>query len=329
MNTYILKKTLLQVLRMISLLIAISIVTFTLVELSPIDPVEAYIGTEDNVSAEQKAQIAEYWGLNEPPMKRLGKWANNLLHGDFGTSMIYRQPVLKIIKEKFLTSLALMGTSWIISGFVGFFLGILAAYKRGSLLDRIVKAYCLLMQSSPTFWLGLILMLIFAVWLKILPIGLAMPVGAIASEVTILERIRHMILPTMALSLTGITNIALHTREKLNQVLVSDYALFAKARGESTWSIIRHHGIRNILLPAVTLQFGSLNELFGGSVLAENVFSYPGLGQATVAAGIKGDLPLLLGIAICSAVFVICGNLMANLLYPVVDPRIREGYRDE
>lgn len=329
MNTYILKKTLLQVLRMISLLIAISIVTFTLVELSPIDPVEAYIGTENNVSAEQKAQIAEYWGLNEPPMKRLGKWANNLLHGDFGTSMIYRQPVLKIIKEKFLTSLALMGTSWIISGFVGFFLGILAAYKRGSLLDRIVKAYCLLMQSSPTFWLGLILMLIFAVWLKILPIGLAMPVGAIASEVTILERIRHMILPTMALSLTGITNIALHTREKLNQVLVSDYALFAKARGESTWSIIRHHGIRNILLPAVTLQFGSLNELFGGSVLAENVFSYPGLGQATVAAGIKGDLPLLLGIAICSAVFVICGNLMANLLYPVVDPRIREGYRDE
>ena len=172
-------------------------------------------------------------------------------------------------------------------------------------------------------------MLIFAVWLKILPIGLAMPVGAIDSEVTILERIRHMILPTMALSLTGITNIALHTREKLNQVLVSDYALFAKARGESTWSIIRHHGIRNILLPAVTLQFGSLNELFGGSVLAENVFSYPGLGQATVAAGIKGDLPLLLGIAICSAVFVICGNLMANLLYPVVDPRIREGYRDE
>lgn len=126
-----------------------------------------------------------------------------------------------------------------------------------------------------------------------------------------------------ALSITGISNIALHTREKMAQVMESDYVLFARARGESEWSIIRRHGIRNILLPAMTLQFASVSEIFGGSVLVEQVFSYPGLGQAAVTAGLGGDVPLLMGITIISAAIVFLGNFTANLLYGTVDPRIR------
>ena len=119
-------------------------------------------------------------------------------------------------------------------------------------------------------------------------------------------------------------NIALHTRQKLIDVLNSDYVLFAKARGEGKWTILRRHGLRNIMLPALTLQFASFSELFGGSVIAENVFSYPGLGSAVSEAGLSSDVPLLLGITLFSALFVCAGNMIANLLYGVMDPQMRE-----
>ena len=119
-------------------------------------------------------------------------------------------------------------------------------------------------------------------------------------------------------------NIALHTRQKLIDVMNSEYVLFARARGESKWEIFKRHGFRNILLPAITLQFASFAELFGGSVLAENVFSYPGLGSAVSAAGLNSDLPLLLGVTLFSALFVCVGNMIANLLYGLIDPQIKE-----
>ena len=161
--------------------------------------------------------------------------------------------------------------------------------------------------------------------MKILPIGLSVPIGVEASGVSFLDRVRHAILPAVTLSITGISNITLHTREKMIDIMESDYILFAKARGEKTGSIIFHHGIRNVLLPAMTLQFASVSEIIGGSVLVEQVFSYPGLGQAAVTAGLGSDVPLLLGITDVTAVIVAAGNLAANILYGVIDPRIREG----
>lgn len=166
--------------------------------------------------------------------------------------------------------------------------------------------------------------MIFAVWLKVLPIGLSVPIGMEASAVTLGDRLVHGILPVAALSITGISNIALHTREKMAEVMESDYVLFARARGESEWEIVKRHGIRNILLPAMTLQFASVSEIFGGSVLVEQVFSYPGLGQAAVTAGLGGDVPLLLGITVISSAIVFAGNFTANILYGAVDPRIRK-----
>ena len=141
------------------------------------------------------------------------------------------------------------------------------------------------------------------------------------------DRVIHMILPALALSLTGISNIALHTREKLAEVMESDYVLFSRARGESEGSILLRHGLRNIALPALTLQFGSVSEIFGGSVLVEQVFSYPGLGQAAVTAGLGSDVPLLMGITVISAALVFGGNTAANILYGLIDPRMRKGRR--
>ncbi len=328
-NKYYLKFTGKYLLRMVTLLIAVSIISFVLVSLSPVDPVQQYVGAVPNVSVEQRAKIAEYWGLNDPPVQRFLAWAGSVLHGDFGVSLLYRRPVLDIIVEKFGTSLALMMTAWIFSGVLGFAIGCVMGMFNGKWLDKILKKICLIMCSIPTFWIGIVFLMVFSVMLGWFPMGMSVPQGVPADEVTLLQRIHHLILPALTLSFLSFANVALHTREKLVDVLESDYVLFAKARGGSSWSVLRRHGLRNILLPAVTMQFGSFSELFGGSVLAENVFSYPGLGAAASAAGMASDVPLLLGITLFSALFVFVGNMLANILYGIIDPQIREGYRNE
>lgn len=241
--------------------------------------------------------------------------------------MIYRQPVSDVIKEKFLNSLVLMLTAWVFSGLIGFVLGITAAMKKDSWLDHLIKWYCYTLASTPAFWMGLLLMLIFSVSLGWFPIGMGVPAGVLAEEVTVSERIKHLVLPALTLSIIGVANVALHTRQKLIEVLSSDYILFARAKGEKGFSLLIRHGLRNIALPAITLQFAAFGELFGGAVIAEQVFSYPGLGQATVEAGIRGDVPLLLGLVIFSAFFVFVGNTIADYIYRVVDPRVKERRR--
>jgi peptide/nickel transport system permease protein len=310
---------------MFLLLVGVSIFTFYLIVSSPIDPIDAYVGAESNISQEQRENVAQHWGLDEPPIERYFTWLSNLVQGDMGKSITFQKPVTQVLGERFQASLTLMVVAWTLSGILGFLLGVVSGTTKGSFLDKCIETFCFVLSSTPTFWIGLLLLMIFSIGLGWFPVGLSVPIGKIASEVTIWERIHHLILPAITLSVTGIASIALHTRQKIIDVLKSHYVLFAKARGESKWTLIKRHGLRNIAIPAVTLQFASFSELFGGSVLAENVFSYPGLGSAASAAGLKGDVPLLLGVALFSVVFVFIGNLMANLLYGILDPQIREG----
>lgn len=313
--------------KLITLLIALCVVTFVLMELSPIDPVTAYVGASTKVGAEQRALIAEHWGLNRPPVERFMAWFTSILQGDWGTSMIYRRPVLEVIGQKFLSSLALMGIAWILSGIIGFILGIAAGIKEGKLADKLISAYCHILISTPTFWLGILFIMVFAVQLGWFPVAMSAPIGVLAEDVSLLDRLSHLVLPALTLSVLGIANICLHTREKTADVMRTDYVLFAKARGESPRSIVFNHVIKNVSLPAITLQFLSFSELFGGAIFVEQVFSYPGLGHAVVQSGLRGDLPLLMGIAIISLIFVYTGNLTADILYRIIDPRIREGVK--
>ena len=311
--------------KIISLLLAVSIISFVLVSASPVDPVQQYIlGLGTAVSPEQRAEIEDYWGVNEPPIERYFSWLSELLKGNLGESAIYRRPVADIIGERFVNSLALMLCAWILSAIIGFSLGCIMGMYKDKLPDRILKKICYILSSVPTFWLGLVFLLIFAVGFRWFPIGFSSPIGVLSKDVTIWQKLHHLILPAFTLSLMSFANIALHTRQKLVDVLNSEYVLFAKARGEGRWTILCRHGLRNILLPALTLQFASFAELFGGSVMAENVFSYPGLGSAVSAAGLNSDVPLLLGITLFSALFVCVGNMIANLLYGIIDPQIRE-----
>lgn len=311
--------------KLVTLLIAVSVITFLLMEASPIDPVTAYVGADTSISAEQRALIAEEWGLNESPFDRFCSLAGGMLTGDFGQSIIYRRPVIEVITKKFIASLALMGIAWIFSGVIGFVLGIVSGIKEGKFIDRIIKGYCHILISTPTFWLGILFVMIFAVALGWFPVALSVPIGVLASDVSFGDKVMHLVLPALTLSFVGIASICMHTREKVIEVMASEYILFAKARGQSQKQIVFSHVVRNVALPAITLQFLSFSELFGGAVFVEQVFSYPGLGQATVQAGLRGDLPLLMGITIISLIFVYTGNTIADLLYNRVDPRIREG----
>lgn len=316
-----------HIVRFALLMLAVGLVVFALVSMSPIDPVQANVGQAAyvNMSEAKRAQLASYWGGDVPFWERFANWAGALLQGDMGTSLRFNAPVSEVIAHRAANSLALMGIAWLFSGVLGFALGVAAGARRGGALDRVVRSYCFLLASTPTFWLGLLILMVFAVQLGWFPIGFSVPIGVSAADVTLADAVHHLVLPALTLSVTGVANIALHTREKVVDVLESDYVRFARARGESELSVVMHHGLRNVALPAVTLQCAFISEIFGGSVLVEQVFSYPGLGQAAVTAGLGGDVALLAGIALVSAALVFGGNLLANILYGVLDPRMRVG----
>jgi peptide/nickel transport system permease protein len=312
-----------KLLRFIILMIAVAIFSFILLDLSPINPVTVYLKGAA-VSEAQRTILNQYFGVGVPLHIKIYHWLLNLMQGDLGTSLIYRAPVIDVITQKFIASLALMTLSWIFSGIIGFALGVVAGKNKGSWIDKAVKVYCYAIQSAPSFWVGMLILMVFAVYLGLFPIGFGVPIGVSSTDASFMDWASRLVLPTLTLSLVGLAPIAMYTRNELIQVLSSDYVLFAKSRGEKGWNLVKNHGIRNILLPAITLQFLSFSELFGGAVLVEQVFSYPGIGQTAVAAGLQSDVPLFLGIVLFSAVFVFVGNLLADISYYFIDPRIKE-----
>lgn len=311
---------------MVCLLFFISVLSFTIVVNSPVDALQAQLGSAiSTMSEEQKAVIIQSLDLDKTPLERYEKWAGNLLQGNFGYSTVYNQPVSQLIRERFTDTFFLMISAWVLAGVLGLSLGILAAIKQGTWVDHVIKTYCMILASSPKFWLGLLFLLFFAGYLQLFPVGLTGPMGVVNDDVTIGERIYHMILPGITLSFVSLADITLHTRMKLIEVMQSDFILMARANGKTLKEIVRQHALRNILLPAVTLQFLAFSELFGGAIFIEQIFSFPGLAGMVQEAAMKGDVALLLGITLVSSVWIFSGNLIADVLYLFIDPRIKEG----
>ena len=316
-----------QAARLVLLLIATSMATFALVAASPIDPVKANLGQAAyaQMSEAQRAQLAEYWGATPPLPARYVRWAAAALRGDFGQSLRFGRPVAEVVGERFANSAALMASAWLLAGVLGLALGVLAGSRRGSRADRAICCVCYALSSMPSFWLGLVALMVFSVWLGWFPLGFSVPIGVDAAQVSWAQKLHHLVLPAIVLGIANAPSIALHTRQKSIDVLGSEYARFARSRGEKGAQVLLRHGLRNLVLPAVTIECASVGEVFGGSVLVEQVFSYPGLGQAAVTAGLGGDAPLLVAIALVSACVVFAGNACADVLYALIDPRIREG----
>lgn len=315
-----------HLLRLMLVLLCVALVSFGLMMASPIDPIDAYLGPQmAQVSPEQRALIAQRWGFDEPPIVQFGHWLRQLVSGDLGWSHIYNQPVSEVIGQRFQRSIALLGGAWLLSALLGFGLGVVAGAKEGSALDKIISTYAYITASTPAFWLAILAVLIFSVTLGWTPTCCAGPTGTLSQEVTFTTRLHHLVLPVATLALLGIANITLHTRARMLELMRSDVATHAFAQSASRMDVAWRHGLRHASLPAITLAFASLGELFGGSILIEQVFAYPGLGQATVAAGLRSDIPLLLGIALFTALFVSVGNMTADALYGVIDPRMKAG----
>lgn len=322
-----LPRPLVLLLRLAALLLATSVVTFALVGASPVDPVKANVGQASyaHMSAEQRAELEQYWGSTTPIWQRYAHWAAGVLRGDLGESLRFDAPVTQVVGERFANSAALMLAAWLLAGAGGLALGVAMGARRGSAFDCVARGACLLLSSTPAFWLGLVALMVFSVWLGWFPLGFSVPVGVDAAQVGWADKLRHLVLPAFVLAVANMPDVALHTREKTVDVLSSDYVRFARSRGEGGWALLRRHGLRNLVLPALTIEMASASEVFGGSVLVEQVFSYPGLGQAAVTAGLGGDAPLLVVIALVSALVVFVGNACADVLYGVVDPRVHEG----
>lgn len=307
-------------LRLIVLLVLVAAGTFMLLSFSPVDPIRAYIGNDLlHVPPEQYARIAARWGLDQPLWERFGHWFIRVLQGDLGYSMLFNAPVASVIKERFATSFALLGGAWLLSGILGTAMGFVAGRYLNRWPDKAICRLSYLLSSLPTFWIGMLLLALFAVRWPVFPVCCAWEPGNSGGMATLAERLRHLVLPVCALSLLGLGQITLHTRESIASVMKSDFVRFARSQGDKGWSLLRHQVLRHAITPALCLQFASLGELLGGALLAEKVFAYPGLGQATIDAGLRADLPLLMGIVLFSTVLVFIGNSLSTWLVHVLN----------
>lgn len=318
------KRIIKEIFLFLLLILAVSFISFLLLDLSPIDPIASFARSRSvGLSPEAKQELIKVWGLDQPLIARYFSWLVNLVRGDLGISNIYGRKVIDIIGEGFSRSILLMAIAWIFQGIIGIWLGIVAGANQGKIKDKIIKAYAIVFASTPSFWVGILLIIVFSLKLKIFPSSMGSPVGVLREDITLADSLKHLVLPAFTLVLVGVSNLILHTRSKVIDILNSDYVLYAKARGMKKGEILNKFAFKNLILPGLSLLFTSFSELFSGTVLVENVFNYPGIGGLTVEAGLRGDAPLLLGLVLFSTIFVYVGNRICDLLYLVIDPRLR------
>jgi len=304
------------------ILLAVATVTFVLTEISPFDPVEAYVGAENNVSPQRKAEIAHAWGFDQPLPERFGRWIGNLAQGDMGNSVIAGgQPVAAEIASRAGASIALVGGALALVLVGGLVFGVLAAAFRGTFFDWLVRTMCYFNTAAPSFWVGLLALYVFSIELGWLPAGGSSDPRAIEAAGVDFE---HLILPMVVLSLTGYAWFTLFVRNTLLEVLREDHVQFARAQGIGEVAVLLRYALPNALIPFVTLVGTHLAELIGGTILIEKIFGWPGLGLLTFNAAVNEDIPLIVGITLCGCVLVVLGNLLADMLYRVMDPRVRE-----
>ncbi|MGH3146971.1 MAG: ABC transporter permease [Rubrobacter sp.] len=304
------------------ILLGVAAMTFALTYISPFDPVDAYVGVENQVSEETKQEIARAWGLDRPVHEQFVIWISNLAQGDLGNSrLLAGQPVLDEILARAPASMLLVGGALVLVLIGGLAAGILAAAFRDTWVDWLIRTLCYFNTSSPSFWIALLALYLFSIKLNWLPAGGTSDLRA--AETSGLD-FSYLILPMLTLALTQYAWFTLFVRNTLLEVLREDHVQFARAQGVSETAVLLRYALPNALIPFVTLVGTNLSELIGGAVLIESIFGWPGLGNLAVQAALSVDLPLLVAITLASSVLVVLGNLLADVLYQFLDPRIRE-----
>jgi peptide/nickel transport system permease protein len=299
---------------------------FFIFRILPGDPVRT-ITRGRPVSAAQLAELRHTFALDKPVVVQFGDYLLRLAQGDLGVSFQYRAPVLRLILEHLGATVYLVGTATLLAAALGLWLGARTAWRRGGASDRVNTGIALTLWSVPTFWLGLILIVVFAVGVGPVP-GL-FPTGGISAPgvagffPVLADRLAHLVLPCLTLVAVLYAQYLLIMRSSLLDEMGEDYLTTARAKGLRDTEILRRHAVPNALLPAVTLVFLQLGTVVSGAVLVEAVFSWPGLGSLFYQALTVPDLPLLQGLFLFLSASVIVMNLLAELLYPLLDPRVR------
>jgi len=316
----------------IPLLLGILTLIFFIVHLAPGDPTDQFISP--NVSPEVVAQMRRNFGLDQPLHVQYVRWLRAFLRGDFGFSFGQQRPINDVLGEVLWNTVQLTFVALVVIFAVGMLVGIVQAVRQYSLVDAVLTFLALFFYSMPPFWLALMLTLIFSLkasecgWGVVLPTSGMMSVDydfLTSTGMKVQDRLLHLLLPAVALGLGSAAGVARYMRGSMLEVIHQDFIRTARAKGLSERTVVFKHALRNALIPIITLLGLYLPFLLSGAVLIETIFAWPGMGRLIVESIFKRDYPLVMATSFIAAVMVVLGNLMADVLYAVVDPRIRVG----
>jgi len=312
-----------RLLQVLPVVLAIAAMNFLLLQLAPGDAADILAGQMGHASPELVEQMRRDFGLDRPVYQQFFIYLGKLLSVNLGTSNIQQRPVIDLIMERLPATVLLMTTATVVAVALGVLLGVAAARRSGRWLDSVISVLALVVYATPAFWLGLMLIVLFSVYFDLLPSGGMMTIGSGKTGLTLaLDIARHLVLPATTLGLFYVAIYARLMRASMLEVYNLDFITTARAKGLTEGRIAWTHAFRNALLPVVTLAGVQFGHLLGGSILVETVFAWPGLGRLVFDALLQRDLNLLLGILFVSSVVVILANLIVDLTYGFLDPRI-------
>jgi peptide/nickel transport system permease protein len=312
-----------RLLQVLPVVLAIAAMNFLLLQLAPGDAADILAGQMGHASPELVEQMRRDFGLDRPIYQQFFIYLGKLLSLNLGTSNIQQRPVTDLIMERLPATVLLMTTATVVAVALGVLLGVAAARRSGRWLDSVISVLALVVYATPAFWLGLMLIVLFSVYFDLLPSGGMMTIGSGKTGLTLaLDIARHLVLPATTLGLFYVAIYARLMRASMLEVYNLDFITTARAKGLTEGRIAWTHAFRNALLPVVTLAGVQFGHLLGGSILVETVFAWPGLGRLVFDALLQRDLNLLLGILFVSSVVVILANLIVDLTYGFLDPRI-------
>lgn len=308
-----------RLIQSIPAMIGITIIGFFLVHIVPGGPAQAMLGAK--ATPQKIAEIDRIYGLNKPIIVQYGIWMKQLLQGNLGQSYFYNQSVWSLIKINMPRTLGIVGIGIIIAHIASVILGSIQAYYKNSVFDYVATSVTYFFYAMPTFWLGIIMVLVFSVYLNWLPSGgLSNPMNP---DPGVGSWIAHTTLPVATIVITTIAGWAQYMRTSMDETLIQDYIRTARSKGVSESIVLMKHGLRNSILPLITLLGFALPNLFAGALYVEVVFNYPGMGLLFWNAATQRDYPIILGVVVLTGLLTIVGNLLADLLYGLIDPRIK------
>jgi len=304
-------------------LIGISIITFVIVRMSPGDPIRLFTFGQRDITGEDIARLRHAYGLDKPIPLQYVDWLIAMVQLNFGQSFLYHQDAFQLLLTRVPATLQLAVVALGIQLLIGVPLGVIAALKRGTWADGVIRVFGVVGHAVPAFWLGLVLIIVFAVQLRWLPSQGLLTVGKDVWDLP--DRLRHILLPAFVLSLTGIANYSRILRTETLDVLSQDFVRTAHAKGLHERTVVFVHALRNALIPVVTALGGILAALVGGALVVEQVFSWPGVGQFTFQAAIAKDYPIVQAATMFVSVLLVVSYLLRDIAYAIVDPRIKAG----